>query len=48
MDKYNWRQVIGRAPLLSPAAMFIEACGLSWLVEALFPDHVPVDEEHAR
>ena len=44
MDKYNWLQVIGLAPLL-PTAMIIEACGLSWLVEELFPDHVLVDEE---
>jgi hypothetical protein len=48
MDKYNWLQVIGLSPLLSPAAMIIEACGLSWLVEELFPDHVPVDGEHDR
>ena len=48
MNKYNWLQVIGLAPLLSPAAMIIEACGLSWLVAELFPDHVSVDEEHER
>ena len=35
-------------PLLSPTAMIIEACGLSWLVEELFPDRVPVDEEDGR
>jgi hypothetical protein len=48
MDKYNWLQVIGFAPLLSPAAMIIEAFGLSWLVEEQFPDRVPVDEEDDR
>jgi hypothetical protein len=48
MDKYNWLQVIGFAPPLSPASMIIEACGLSWLVEEMFPGHVRVDEEEDR
>jgi hypothetical protein len=48
MDKYRWLQVIGFAPLLSPAAMIIEACGPSWLVEEVFPDRVSVDEEDGR
>ena len=32
MDKYNWLQVIGFAPLLSPAAMISRplACRGSW------------------
>ena len=48
MDKYIWLQLIGVAPLLSPTAMIIEACGLSWLVEEVFPGHVRVDEEKDR
>ena len=48
MDTYKWLQVIGLAPPLSSTAMIIEACGQSWLVEELFPAHVPVDEEHDR
>jgi hypothetical protein len=40
MDKYNWLQLIGVAPLFSPTAMVLEAGGLSWLVEELFPDRV--------
>ena len=48
MDKYNWLQLIGLAPLFSPTAMVLEACGLSWLVEELFPDRVSADEGNDR
>ena len=48
MDKYIWLQLIGAAPLLSATAMIIEAGGLSWLVEELFPGYVRVDEEKDR
>ena len=47
MDKYIWLQLIGATALLSPTAMII-LCGLSWLVEDLFPGHVRVDEEKDR
>ena len=48
MDRYIWLQLIGIAPLLSPTAMIIDVCVLSWLVEELFPGHVRVDEEKDR
>ena len=48
MDRYIWLQLIGVASLLSPTAMIIKACGLSWLVEELFPGHVRVDAEEDR
>ena len=38
MEKYNWLQLIGLAPLFSPVAMALEARGLSWLVVDLFRD----------
>ena len=48
MDTYIWLQIIGVAPLFSPAAMLLEACGLSWLVEDLFRDHMRADAEEDR
>jgi hypothetical protein len=48
MGKYNWLQLIGLAPLFSPTAMVLRACGLSWLVEELFPNHVSADEGNDR
>jgi hypothetical protein len=46
VDRYLWLQLIGLAPLFSPSAIVLEACGLSWLVEDLFADRVRVDEEN--
>jgi len=48
VDRYVWLQLIGVAPLLSPTAMIVKACGLSWLVEELFPGHVSLDAEKDR
>ena len=48
MDNYNWLQLIGLAPLFSPTAMVLEACGLSWPVEEWFPDRVSADEGNDR
>jgi hypothetical protein len=48
VNKYLWLQLIGLAPLFSPSAMVLEACGLSWLVEELFADQFRVDEENNR
>jgi len=49
MDKYDWLQLIGLAPLSPMAmAMVLEACGLSWLVEELYAHHVRADDENDR
>jgi len=54
METYNWLQLIGLAPLVSPVAMVLGARGLSWLVEELFADRgrvawsIPLERDDAR